>query len=126
MSTNDILRIAVIGGDGTGPEVAAEGMKVLKAVAEMEGIKYETKDFDYGGDRYLETGEILPEGAIEELGTFVLSRGSIEVYVGLGKTSKGEYLSAAREIESGERTLNFENEIRSIYLKIKRSAEYHA
>ncbi|MBN2293576.1 MAG: 3-isopropylmalate dehydrogenase, partial [Pirellulales bacterium] len=58
-----MLKIAVIGGDGTGPEVAAEGMKVLKAVADSEGIKYETKNFDYGGDRYLKTGEILPEGA---------------------------------------------------------------
>ena len=39
MSSNDILRVAVIGGDGTGPEVAAEGVKVLKAVAAMEGIR---------------------------------------------------------------------------------------
>ena len=70
MSSSDILKIAVIGGDGTGPEVTAEGMKVLKAVADMEGIKYETKDFDFGGDRYLKTGEILPEGAVEELAGF--------------------------------------------------------
>ena len=70
MSTSDILKIAVIGGDGTGPEVAAEGMKVLKAVADMEGIKYESKEFDYGGERYLKTGEILPEGALEELSGF--------------------------------------------------------
>ena len=55
-----VKRIAVIGGDGTGPEVAAEGVKVLKAVAKLEGIKYELKDFDLGGDRYLRTGEILP------------------------------------------------------------------
>ncbi len=70
MSSSDILKIAVIGGDGTGPEVVAEGMKVLKAVADIEGIKYETKDFDFGGDRYLKTGEILPEGAVEELAGF--------------------------------------------------------
>ncbi|MBN1912095.1 MAG: 3-isopropylmalate dehydrogenase [Pirellulales bacterium] len=68
--TNKPLRIAVIGGDGTGPEVAAEGMKVLRAVAKLEGIPVETKDFDFGGDRYLATGEILPEGAVEELATF--------------------------------------------------------
>ena len=60
VSSNDTLKVAVIGGDGTGPEVAAEGVKVLKAVAKLEGIKYETKDFDFGGDRYLRTGEILP------------------------------------------------------------------
>ena len=60
MSSNDILRVAVIGGDGTGPEVTAEGVKVLKAVAKLEGIRYELKDFDLGGDRYLKTGEVLP------------------------------------------------------------------
>ncbi|MGD9647227.1 MAG: 3-isopropylmalate dehydrogenase [Pirellulales bacterium] len=61
------LKIAVIGGDGTGPEVAAEGMKVLAAVARLEGFTYESTDFDFGGDRYLRTGEILPAGAIDEL-----------------------------------------------------------
>jgi 3-isopropylmalate dehydrogenase len=64
------FRVAVMGGDGTGPEVAAEGVKVLKAVAELEGIDYELQDFDYGGDRYLATGEILPEGATDELAKF--------------------------------------------------------
>jgi 3-isopropylmalate dehydrogenase len=70
VSSNDALKVAVIGGDGTGPEVAAEGVKVLKAVAGLEGIQYELKDFDFGGDRYLKTGEILPEGATEELAAF--------------------------------------------------------
>jgi len=70
VSTNNILRVAVIGGDGTGPEVAAEGVKVLGAVAELENIEYETADFDYGGDRYLATGEILPEGAVDQLAAF--------------------------------------------------------
>ena len=70
MNDNHTLRVAVIGGDGTGPEVAAEGVKVLKAVAASEGIKCELEDFDYGGDRYLKTGEVLPEGAIEQLAAF--------------------------------------------------------
>ncbi|MBX7072075.1 MAG: 3-isopropylmalate dehydrogenase [Pirellulales bacterium] len=61
------MKIAVIGGDGTGPEVAREGVKVLKAVAAKEGFQYELKDFDFGGDRYLRTGEILPAGAVDEL-----------------------------------------------------------
>jgi 3-isopropylmalate dehydrogenase len=69
-SNKDILKVAVIGGDGTGPEVAAEGVKVLKAVAALEGIKYELTDFDYGGERYLKTGEILPPGAFDELRKF--------------------------------------------------------
>ena len=67
---NRTLRVAVIGGDGTGPEVAAEGVKVLKAAAAREGIAVDLKDFDFGGDRYLRTGEVLPPGASEELRTF--------------------------------------------------------
>jgi isocitrate/isopropylmalate dehydrogenase len=61
------LKIAVIGGDGTGPEVTAEALKVLAAVAKLENIKYELKDFDFGGARYLRTGETLPAGAVDEL-----------------------------------------------------------
>jgi 3-isopropylmalate dehydrogenase len=68
--SGSILRVAVIGGDGTGPEVAAEGEKVLKAVAALEGIPYELKHFDFGGERYLRTGEILPPEAFDELRTF--------------------------------------------------------
>jgi 3-isopropylmalate dehydrogenase len=70
VSNNKVLKVAVIGGDGTGPEVAAEGVKVFKAVAALEKIPYEMKEFDYGGERYLRTGEILPPGAAEELATF--------------------------------------------------------
>jgi 3-isopropylmalate dehydrogenase len=64
------LKIAVLGGDGTGPEVVAEGLKVLKAVSALEKFKYELTDFDFGGDRYLRTGEILPAGAVDELRKF--------------------------------------------------------
>jgi 3-isopropylmalate dehydrogenase len=67
---NKNLKIAVIGGDGTGPEVAAEGVKVLKAVCQLEKIGLSTKDFDLGGDRYLRTGEILPPGIVDELRGF--------------------------------------------------------
>lgn len=69
-SNRKTLKLAVIGGDGTGPEVAAEGLKVLEAVAALEGFKYETVNFDFGGDRYLRTGEILPKGSIDELRKF--------------------------------------------------------
>ena len=61
------LKIAVIGGDGTGPEVTAEALKVLAAVAKLEGIDYETQDYKFGGEHYLKTGEILPDGAVEKL-----------------------------------------------------------
>jgi 3-isopropylmalate dehydrogenase len=68
--SNDILRVAVVGGDGTGPEVTAEAVKVFKAVAALENIRYELKDFDLGGERFLRTGEILPEAVVAELATF--------------------------------------------------------
>ncbi len=63
-------RIAVIPGDGTGPEVTAEAIKVLRAVAELDGFDFETKEYDFGGERYLRTGDILPEGAVSELREF--------------------------------------------------------
>jgi len=50
------MRIAVLGGDGTGPEVVAEGLKVLKAVARKAGFDYSTDAFDLGGERYLAAG----------------------------------------------------------------------
>ena len=64
------MKIAVIGGDGTGPEVVAEGLKVLAAVAKQENFTYELTDFDLGGERYLRTGETLPVGMVDELRKF--------------------------------------------------------
>jgi 3-isopropylmalate dehydrogenase len=63
-------RIALIPGDGTGPEVTDEAEKVLDAAAATFGFKLEKTPFDYGGDRYLRTGEVLPEGAVDELRGF--------------------------------------------------------
>jgi len=65
MSKN--YNIAVIGGDGTGPEVAREGVKVLKAAADKFGFKIDFTDYDYGGDRYLRTNEVLPESAASDM-----------------------------------------------------------
>ncbi len=70
MANQENLKIAVIGGDGTGPEVTAEAVKVLKAVAALEGFRCEFHDYDLGGERYLRTGEILPPSVLAELGTF--------------------------------------------------------
>jgi 3-isopropylmalate dehydrogenase len=64
------LKIAVIGGDGTGPEVTAEALKVLSAVSKLEKFTYETTPFDWGGERYLKTGETLPAGGAAELKKF--------------------------------------------------------
>lgn len=63
-------RIAALPGDGTGPEVCAEGLKVLDAAAKKTGFTYELETYDFGGDRYLRTGETLPDSALEELRSF--------------------------------------------------------
>ena len=63
-------KIAVIPGDGTGPEVVREGLKVIEAAAAKFGFRYETEHYDFGGDRYLRTGETLPDSAVEELRQF--------------------------------------------------------
>ncbi len=65
-----MYKIAVIGGDGTGPEVTAEAVKVLAAAADKYGFKYETTEFDFGGERYMRTGEVLPDSAVEEMRKF--------------------------------------------------------
>ncbi len=68
--------IAVIPGDGTGPEVIAQGLKVVKKAADLYDIRLSFTHFDFGGERYLRTGETLPEGAISEL------RGFDAIYLG--------------------------------------------
>ena len=65
-----MYKIAVIAGDGTGPEVTAEAVKVLKTAAEKFGFKYESTEFDFGGERYMRTGETLPDSGVEELRGF--------------------------------------------------------
>jgi len=60
-------KIAVIPGDGTGPEVMAEGIKVISAAAAKFGFKLNLEHYDFGGDRYLATGEVLPESAVVEM-----------------------------------------------------------
>ena len=56
-------RVAVIGGDGIGPEVVAEALKVVRAA----GVDLDTTDFDLGGARYLRDGTVLPDETLEEL-----------------------------------------------------------
>ncbi|MCB9771950.1 MAG: 3-isopropylmalate dehydrogenase [Candidatus Omnitrophica bacterium] len=63
-------KIAIIAGDGTGPEVVQEGLKVLAAASQKFDFKYQTHAYDFGGERYLRTKEVLPDSAIGELKTF--------------------------------------------------------
>jgi 3-isopropylmalate dehydrogenase len=60
-------RLAVVPGDGVGPEVMAAGLAALDAAAEKFGFKLAKTDYDLGGERYLRTGEVLPESVEAEL-----------------------------------------------------------
>jgi 3-isopropylmalate dehydrogenase len=59
-------KVAVIAGDGIGPEVVAEALKVVRAA----GVELSTFDYDLGGARYLRTGDVLPDSILEELRGF--------------------------------------------------------
>jgi 3-isopropylmalate dehydrogenase len=59
-------KIGVIPGDGTGPEVVREGLKVLEAVSRKAQFSYETVLYPFGGEYYQKTGETLPDSALEE------------------------------------------------------------
>lgn len=60
-------KIALVGGDGTGPEVLQEGVKVLKAAGKKYGLTYDFIPYDLGGERYKRTGETLPDPVVAEL-----------------------------------------------------------
>ncbi len=63
-------KIAVLRGDGIGPEVVREGLKVLDVVSKREKFSLDLAEFDLGGERYLRTGEVLPDSVIDELRRF--------------------------------------------------------
>ena len=65
--STDTVALAVIGGDGIGPEVVAEGLKVLEAVTAGSGTKFHTTEYDLGARRWHATGETLPDSVLEEL-----------------------------------------------------------
>lgn len=60
---NTTHRVGVIGGDGIGPEVVAEAVKVVRAA----GVELDTVEYDLGGARYLRSGEVLPDSVLDEL-----------------------------------------------------------
>jgi 3-isopropylmalate dehydrogenase len=76
MAKDKRYRIAVLPGDGTGPEVVREGLKVLDAAQAKGGFKLELEHYDLGGERYMKTGDILPDSVLEEL------RGFDAIYLG--------------------------------------------
>src|SRR6478609_44995 len=60
-------RLAVVPGDGIGPEVTAEALKVLEQAAATAGVKFEPTRYDLGAERYLATGEVLPDAVLAEI-----------------------------------------------------------
>ncbi len=96
-----VYKIAVIPGDGTGPEVTVEAVKVLKAAADKFNFKIETTEFDFGGERYKKTGETLPDSAVEELRRFdTILLGAIgHPDVAPGILEKGILLKARFELD---------------------------
>jgi 3-isopropylmalate dehydrogenase len=63
MTDVSTYKVGLIGGDGIGPEVVAEALKVVEA----SGVVLDTTSYDLGADRYLRTGEVLPDETLEEL-----------------------------------------------------------
>ena len=61
------IDLAVIAGDGIGPEVVAEGLKVLEAVTAGSGTKVSSTAYDLGAKRWSATGETLPDSVLDEL-----------------------------------------------------------
>ncbi|MHC4124734.1 MAG: 3-isopropylmalate dehydrogenase [Planctomycetota bacterium] len=96
-----VYKIAVIPGDGTGPEVTVEAVKVLKGAGEKFNFKVELTEFDFGGERYKKTGETLPDNAVEELRKFdTILLGAIgHPDVAPGILEKGILLKARFELD---------------------------
>jgi len=79
-------QVGVIGGDGIGPEVTTEALKVVAAA----GVTLETTEYDLGADRYIRTGEVLPESVLEELrGYDAILLGAIGAPVGSTEVPPG-------------------------------------
>ena len=93
--------IAVIGGDGTGPEVVREAVKVLEVAAKKFKLKLNYTNYDLGGERYLRTGETLPDSVMAELRKFpAILLGAIgHPDVKPGILEKGILLRARFELE---------------------------
>ncbi len=93
--------IAVIAGDGTGPEVIREGIKVIDAAAKKNNFSLNYQQYDLGGDRFMRTGETLPDSVLEELKKFdAIYLGAIgHVDVKPGILEKGVLLKIRFELD---------------------------
>ena len=79
-------KVGVIGGDGIGPEVTAEALKVVRAA----GVSLDTTDYELGADHYIRTGEVLPDSVLEELrGQEAILLGAIGAPVGSTEVPPG-------------------------------------
>jgi len=89
------LDLAVIGGDGIGPEVVAEGVKVLSAALEGSGTRLSRTDYDLGAARWLRTGEALPDSVLAEL------RGHDAILLGAVGAAPGDARITSGVLERG-------------------------
>ncbi len=89
------LDLAVIGGDGIGPEVVAEGVKVLSAALEGSGTRLVSTDYDLGAARWLRTGEALPDSVLAEL------RGHDAILLGAVGAAPGDATIPSGVLERG-------------------------
>ena len=86
-------KVGVIGGDGIGPEVTAEALKVARAA----GVQLDTTDYELGADHYIRTGEVLPDSVLEELGGFdAILLGAIGAPVGSTEVPPGTPVKGRR------------------------------
>src|ERR1044071_9598079 len=67
MTKGNVKRVAVIPGDGIGPEVSREAVRLLERLRETHGVELELTPFDWGADKFLKEGVSLPDGALEML-----------------------------------------------------------
>ncbi|POM24612.1 3-isopropylmalate dehydrogenase [Actinomadura rubteroloni] len=95
------IRLAVIPGDGIGPEVVAEGLKVLAAIGPASGLTFEQTHYDLGAARWHRTGETLPDSVLEELrGQDVILLGAVgDPSVPSGVLERGLLLRARFELD---------------------------
>ncbi|WP_119729176.1 3-isopropylmalate dehydrogenase [Thermomonospora amylolytica] len=100
-SSTRTIRLAVIPGDGIGPEVVAEGLKVLDAVAGAHGLAFDRTEYDLGAARWHRTGETLPDSVLEELrGQDVILLGAVgDPSVPSGVLERGLLLRARFELD---------------------------